>query len=671
LRNQRDNRTKTLIFEIFDFIDFPMISWLANSKGEIKMTLTTEDDVAQVWQMTQHGMLVPWGRFSRHLHLSERLREAVKLKRHQDATPAGDLILAFGLAGLAGYEHLQELNLGAHPLARDQAVADAWDIQFRHYTTLSRLLYDFDKSAIEQVKAELEAIMRPYLSQVVNEVLRQQEYLTLCGDLTGRPVSAYSDTYPPDAVFGYMANQLCKGHQAVLVTLKGERHRVHVLTSHQPGNTVSGACLQEMVTETERRLGCRPRRRTELVRQRITALEAKMHQKEQWCQEQQTTIRQQIERQVRLGEQLQRLRTEISQLEQQYQGRTVRAYSALARAQQRRASKQGQLLSALDQEAQARQALQRHQQHLEALQQERATLVQRLAELELDNARLINPVRMRWLLDGGFGDAANVTSLIEMGYDLYTMAHNGKTTQVLRQEVGADAVWTKVGCRTEALDMSRQQLGECPYPVRLTLLRWSRDHTFNYSTLISFSEADLLPLADLFPTYHQRQDVEAGIKQAKGTFSFTQLRVRSPAGLALLGQFSLFFWPNFVHWAAEWLVDQVHSGADRLEPLWQRVHTQVRVAANTPAVVLTSPKGQWLQFDADGPFAGVELSLDGPFHYQLALPLYQTWQQLWPISSSSVKEQLATLVATQDLHPALERTVVPPSPGQPEKIPKF
>jgi hypothetical protein len=358
-------------------------------------------------------------------------------------------------------------------------------------------------------------------------------------------------------------------------------------------------------------------------------------------------------------------------LEQQYQGRTVRAYSALARAQQRRASKQGQLLSALDQEAQARQALQRHQQHLQALQQERAGLVQRLAELEVDNATLLNPVRMRWLLDGGFGDAANVTYLIEMGYDLYTMAHNGKTTQVLRQEVGADAVWTKVGCRTEALDMSRQQLGECPYPVRLTLLRWASDNTFNYSTLISFSQTDLLPLADLFPTYHQRQDVEAGIKQGKGTFSFTKLRVRSRAGLALLGQFSLFFWPNFVHWAAEWLVDQVHSGADRLEPLWQRVHTQVRVAANTPAVVLTSPKGQWLQFDADGPFAGVELSLDGSFHYQLPLPLYQTWQQLWPISSSSVKEQLATLVANQDLHPVPERTVVPPSPGQPEKIPKF
>jgi hypothetical protein len=56
--------------------------------------------------------------------------------------------------------------------------------------------------------------MQPYIRRAAHEVLCQQEYLTLCGDLTGRPVSAYSSTYPPDAVFGYMANQLEKGHQA-------------------------------------------------------------------------------------------------------------------------------------------------------------------------------------------------------------------------------------------------------------------------------------------------------------------------------------------------------------------------------------------------------------------------------------------------------------------------
>lgn len=127
------------------------------------MTLATADELDLVWQLTQHAMLVPWGRFARHLHLSERLRAAVKIKRHQDATPAGDLILEFGLAALAGSDHLQDLNLGSHPLAAE-AVADAWDVEFRHDSTVSRLLYDLDEAAVKQVEAELEAIMQPYLS---------------------------------------------------------------------------------------------------------------------------------------------------------------------------------------------------------------------------------------------------------------------------------------------------------------------------------------------------------------------------------------------------------------------------------------------------------------------------------------------------------------------------
>jgi hypothetical protein len=44
-----------------------MTGWQANERGEIGMTLTIEDGLEQVWQLTQHAMLVPWGRFARHL----------------------------------------------------------------------------------------------------------------------------------------------------------------------------------------------------------------------------------------------------------------------------------------------------------------------------------------------------------------------------------------------------------------------------------------------------------------------------------------------------------------------------------------------------------------------------------------------------------------------------
>jgi hypothetical protein len=635
------------------------------------MALTNENRSLTICQATQHGMLVAWGRFGRYLKLSERVRAVVASRHHKDALSGGDLILEFGLASLAGYENLEDLNLGSHPLVKDQTVQDAWDIQFRHYTTLSRYLYELGEADVERVQAELEAILRPYIRSATHEALCHQEYLTLCGDLTGRPVSAYSTTYPPDTVFGYMANQLQKGHQAALVTLKGMRHRVHLVAFHHAGDTVSGPCLREMVAAAEARLACRPRRRTERVRQRIEALEAQIAQKRCWSETQQTILREQIERQVRLGDQLQALQPQLTELEARYTDKQVHPNSQLAQARQRKASWERQLASALEQESQARHALEQHQQRWEALMAERDALLNWLAHLEVDNATCPNPVRMRWLLDGGFGDAANVTYLIEMGYDVYTLAHNGKTSLALLKDVPGDALWTSVGPRTQALDTDHHELGNCPYPVRLTLLRWSVGHTFRFSTLISFSEAEELPTADLFPTYHERQDVEAGIKQGKGTFSFTKLHVRSSAGIRLLGQFALVFWPNFVRWAADWLADQVHAESQGFAQVLQQVRTQVRIAANTPAIVLTNASGQMLEFAAHGPYAGVQIRLDGPFAYQFPMPLFQAWEQLWPVSSESVKEQLSAIIAAKTSQSLADVLFAQTTANLPEKVPKL
>ena len=219
------------------------------------MNGTDENRTLTICQATEHAMLIPWGRFSQYLQMRERIQAVVPPRCHEDATPGGNLVLEFGLASLSGCEYLEELNLGSHPLVKDQAVQDAWGFQFRHYTTVSRFLYELSDSDIEAIEAEMEAMMRPYIRSAVHEVLCHQEFLTLCGDLTGRPVSAYSETYPPDTVFGYMANRLRKGHQAALVTLKGLDRRVHVAAFHHRGDTVSGPCLREMVRETECRCG--------------------------------------------------------------------------------------------------------------------------------------------------------------------------------------------------------------------------------------------------------------------------------------------------------------------------------------------------------------------------------------------------------------------------------
>jgi hypothetical protein len=652
--------------------DLLIISSSKDEEGEIGMTLTDEYEPDLICQQTQHALLVAWGRFARHLQVSQRLRKVVKVARHQDAIPGSDLILQFGLASLAGYEYLRDLNLGSHPLAKDQAVADAWDLEFGHYTTISRFLYELPEAVVAQVQVELEAILQPYLHQAVHEILRHQGFLTLCGDLTGRSVSDYSWTYPPDTVFGYMANQLRKGHQVALVTLKGIPHRVHIAAFHYAGDTVSSPCLSQMVTETEARLGCRPRRRVELVRQRLEGLEAKIKTKQGWVESQQRRLHQHLERQIRLGERLRRLRQQIAELEAQHLGNALRPHSRLSQAYRHKASQEGQLQSALAQESQTRQVLARHQTHLAELQAQREGLMSWLAQLELDNQSLVHPVRIRWLLDGGFGDVTNVTYLIELGYDLYTIAYNGKTTQALLKQLEPEATWTQVGSRTQALEVnSVQAFGSCPYPLRLTLLRWQADEMIRHTTLLSFSEGEPLDLTALFPTYHQRQDVEAGIKQGKGTFGLTKLRVRSPAGLRLLEQFALVFWPNFIRWAAAWLINQVHDDSQRFIKLLQQIRPQVRVAAKTPAWVLTNPEGQLLQFDPDGPFAGVTIRLDRSFAYQCPLPLVQTGAQLWPISSVSVKERLATLTADQTLHAIISEPVASDSPWQPENLVRF
>ena len=67
------------------------------------MTLTDGTRTDTIYQVTQRAMRIPWGRFSRYLDLSKRLRTAVALQRQKDATPGGDLVLEFGLASLAGY----------------------------------------------------------------------------------------------------------------------------------------------------------------------------------------------------------------------------------------------------------------------------------------------------------------------------------------------------------------------------------------------------------------------------------------------------------------------------------------------------------------------------------------------------------------------------------------
>jgi hypothetical protein len=56
------------------------------------MTLTIENQPLTICQVTQHGLLIPWGRFARYLKLSQRLRAAVPPRHHKDALSGGGLV---------------------------------------------------------------------------------------------------------------------------------------------------------------------------------------------------------------------------------------------------------------------------------------------------------------------------------------------------------------------------------------------------------------------------------------------------------------------------------------------------------------------------------------------------------------------------------------------------
>jgi len=82
---------------------------------------TDETWPSAICHATEHAMRIPWRRFSRYLQMRERIQAVVPPRRHKDATPDGALVLEFGLASLSGCKYLEGLNLGSHPLVKDES----------------------------------------------------------------------------------------------------------------------------------------------------------------------------------------------------------------------------------------------------------------------------------------------------------------------------------------------------------------------------------------------------------------------------------------------------------------------------------------------------------------------------------------------------------------------
>src|SRR6266566_3719012 len=572
-------------------------------------------------QNTQHAFLVAWGWFAEQSGLIQQL-QAVSLKqKHYHHWPQTK-VLEFLVAILAGLQHLQEISLAAHPLDKDQAVAQAWaQPAWADYSGVSRTLSGLSWEEVKQIVQVLEQVSQPYLTAEVKLLRLQGKRLRLDGDLTGIPVSNTSQTYP-HAAFGHMDDEIRLGYQAGVVSLQSPTYgRLWLSVAHHPGDTVSCTQAEALVLAAEARLRRRPRRRTELLRQRIAAVEQLVTQTDERLEKQKQAVKQAKAQLVAAEQQVQAYQTQVDELAEDYQTRqrTERPTSRLAQARKRLQAIVKRTASRTSACKQAQRRLDKTTAQWSQQQAELAAFYQRLLRFEQDNAANAEAVEAEFRLDAGFGTYENVALLIEMGYDLYTKPHSHKTVAYLKQQVDDTTAWTHVGTNAELVAWPALQLKHCPYALDVALERFYTGKTLKHSALFHFGAQPVTEdLPRWFQQYNGRQTIEAGIKESKQVFSLHHLKVRSEPAIALQEAFVLFA-ANFIRWAAHWLQAHAQPAENALNVRKLGIKRQVQVAAHVSAQVSGDSEGKLLKFSEQSAFAGQLLRVVGvqPSPHQL------------------------------------------------------
>lgn len=573
--------------------------------------------------LTHHAMLVVWGQFAQSIGLIEPV-QAVGLHQKTVQYSPQTKVLEFLVAILAGLEHLQDLSRSAHPIDQDQAVAKAWrQAGWADYSGVSRTLAGLTQAEAEQIVAMLDQITRPILAEEVMRALQSYGRLTYDGDLTDRPVSNTSMTYPGVA-YGHMGDGLQLGYQAAMVSMHSPTYgRFWLSVEHHPGDTVSCTQAEAMIWAAEAKTGLRPWRRTDLLSGRIRRLEGECQKYRDKAQACQAALEQTQVRLIETRQQWQEERGLVLQLEALYQARKwqERPYSALAKARQRLSvleRRQGRLEKKI---LTLEKQLHHRQQQTPSRQAEVHRLKKRLDHFEAENRTNLCPIQADFRLDAGFGSRENVALLIEMGYETYTKPYSDWLTPRLKKRVCSLTHWARVGGNAEIVAWKDERFPDFPYPLDVALERFHTGQTQRYSTLLHFgSDPVTTNLPGWFHRYNARQIIEAGIKEGKNVFAMHHLKVRSTPAIFLQEQFTVFA-ANFVRWAARWLVDQ----CPQVPCSWQntaqpKVKQMVKVAAHTSAWVDWQDQGCLLTFTDHSLFAGRSLTVKKQWVVQLPLP---------------------------------------------------
>lgn len=577
-------------------------------------------------QLTSHAMLVPWGLFGQEIGLVKRIMGVPIDQRTRDHLPQTKL-LEFFVGHLEGCEYLQDISRGPHPLDQDVAVAQAWGQEgWADYSGVSRTLQACDPETVQAFEAALAEVSQPFIDREVMLTLRDRGVLVYDADLTGRPVSNTSMTYP-NVAYGWMSDEVRLGYQAALVSMHSVTYgRLWLSVEQHPGDTVATSQLAAMIQAAESNTRTRPRRRTELLAQRITAQEASLHEAVAEAERAQGRVAQAQERLDQVAQERQAWAQEVASLEASYQAKDhlERPYSRLAKARSKLAVREQRLARRQKDLGQAQRRLQPYQAKVASLQSELRALQERLAQFEADNANAGYPIRAIFRLDAGFSSGANLALLIEMGYDVYTKAGNAQVVRARRRKVNATTRWTKVGQNAEMVAWENETVANCPYPLDVGLERFHTGNKVQHALLLHYG-ADRVTedLRAWFAFYNGRQTIEAGIKEGKNVFEMHHLKVRSPAGLAVQERTAAFA-ANFVRWAAKWLQDTCRTGSALFQRVQASVKQSVRIAANTSAWVTWKPQGCLLRFTELSALAGTELLISGGGPFQLPLALFNS-----------------------------------------------
>ena len=572
--------------------------------------------------LTQHAMLVLWGAYAQQIGLVKALEQVDLSQKRREHRPQTKII-EFLLTILAGLPYLQDLSRSAHPLDQDQAVAEAWgQPAWADYSGVSRTLQSLNDDEVNALIDAVSVVAQPFINQECERALACAGRLVYDADLTGRPVSNTSTTYP-DSAFGYMGDSVSLGYQAALVSLHSPTYgRLWLANQLHPGDTVSATQVQVLVIAAEARTGHRPRRRTGLVADRLTQAEVALTaaQEPYDTSYEQRKVAQDKVRDTKI--ELANWSRQLHRLEAEYErsGRQLTAHCRLSRVRRKVATYEKRLPRVQKAAAVAERRMIRCERTLVEARAEVDRLRQHHQQLLTENQNNPHPIRALFRVDGGFASQENIAWLIEMGYDVDTKARSsGVRDRLIAAALSPQTVWQRVGGNASLTAWANSTAdGYFTYPVDLALARYQIGKDVRHSVLVHYGDDDTADLDGWFHRYNRRQTIEAGIKEGKRVFQMHHLKVRSPQALLLQEHFACFA-ANFVRFAALWLTEhQTQSSPFDTGSVKQ----MVQVCAHTSAWVKHVGDVWLLTFTEQSLYAGRSLRI-GNGAFQLPLPLFR------------------------------------------------